>query len=84
MLMQKVGHATTGAHLILQEVVHLLRGPVVGADLEAVVVHVEDEVLAHDGQPDESDVTVSGSHLANCSGVAHQLSVAELEFQCRI
>merc|ERR1719192_10019 len=63
--------------LLLQEVIHLLRGPVVGADLEAVVIHVEDEVLAHDGQTNESDVTVSFSgHLADCSRVAHQLSVA--------
>ena len=31
-------------------------GAVVGHDGEAVVVHVEDEVLAHDGQADECDV----------------------------
>ena len=33
-------------------------GAVVGHDGEAVVVHVEDEVLAHDGQADECDVAL--------------------------
>ena|SRR5438477_9075915 len=31
-------------------------GAVEGDDLEAVVVHVEDEVLAHDSQADESNI----------------------------
>ncbi|MCG3778535.1 MAG: hypothetical protein JW388_1256 [Nitrospira sp.] len=39
-----------------EEVVHLLYGAVVGHDGEAVVVHVEDEILAHHGQADECDV----------------------------
>ena len=43
--------------------VDLLRGPVVGAHDEAVVVHVEDDVLAHDGQPDEGDVGDGLGHL---------------------
>ena len=63
--------ACNQAHLVLQEVVHLGGGPVVGDHLEAVVVHVEDEVLAHDGQPDEGDVGVSLGHLADCRRVAH-------------
>ena len=40
-----------------EEVVHLGDGAVEDGDLEAVVVHVEDEVLAHDGQADEADIT---------------------------
>ncbi len=35
---------------------YLGRGPVVCADDESVVVHVEDDVLPHDGQADEGDV----------------------------
>ncbi len=35
---------------------YLGRGPVVCADDESVVVHVEDDVLSHDGQTDEGDV----------------------------
>jgi len=41
---------------LLQELVHLLDGPVVGGDHEPVIVHVEYEILAHDGQADESEV----------------------------
>jgi len=41
---------------LLQELVHLLDGPVVGCDHKPVIVHVEDEILAHDGQADESEV----------------------------
>ena len=70
--------------LVVEESVDLFYRPVVGADDESVVVHVEDEVLTHNGQADESDVTVSRGHLAHCGGVAHQLSVAGLEIQGRI
>ena len=35
---------------------YLLRASVVSTDDKAVVVHVEDDVLPHDGQPDEGDV----------------------------
>ena len=40
-----------------EEVVDLGDGAVEDGDYEAVVVHVEDEVLAHDGQADETDVS---------------------------
>lgn len=39
-----------------EELVYLLDGPVVGCDDKAMIVHVEYEVLAHNGQADESDV----------------------------
>lgn len=39
-----------------QELVDLFHGPVVGGDDEAVIVHVQYQVLAHDGQADEADV----------------------------
>ena len=42
--------------LVGEEVVHLRRGAVVGHDGEAVVVHVEDQILAHDGQADDCDI----------------------------
>merc|ERR1719234_1794540 len=58
---------------ILEKIVDLLRCSVVGAHLEAVIIHVEDEVLAHDGKADEGDVAIRGGHLANCSSVAHQV-----------
>ena len=59
--------------LVLEEIVDLLCRSVVGANLEAVVIHVEDEVLTHHGEADEGDVTVRGGHLANCSSIAHQV-----------
>ena len=38
------------------EMIELVTRPVVGADDESVVVHVEDEVLTHHGQPDQGDI----------------------------
>ena len=43
--------------LVLKEVVNLGSGTVVSDDLETLVVHVEDQVHAHDGKTDESNVT---------------------------
>lgn len=40
----------------LQEFVHFGGAAVVGSDFVAVVVHVEDEVLPHDGKADDADV----------------------------
>ena len=42
--------------LVVEESVNLVDSAVVGAHDEPVVVHVEDEVLAHHGQPDQGDV----------------------------
>ena len=36
--------------------IELVTRPVVGADDESVVVHVEDEILTHHGQPDQGDI----------------------------
>ena len=41
-----------------EEVVNLLNRAVERDDGEAVVVHVEDEILAHHGQTDECDVSL--------------------------
>jgi len=41
--------------------------PVEDGDGEALVVHVQDQVLAHHGQPDESDVRLC--HFSRCSFV---------------
>ena len=43
---------------------------VVGHDGEAVVVHVEDQVLAHDGQADECDVAFRFHGLPSIVGQA--------------
>ena len=40
-----------------EEIVHLGDGAVEGDDGEAVVVHVENQVLAHDGQTNQCDVS---------------------------
>ena len=39
-----------------EKVIHLLDRAIERDDGEAVVVHVQNEILAHDGQPDECDV----------------------------
>ena len=58
-----------------QEFVDLGDRPVVGDDGETVVVHVEDEVLAHDGQADQRDVALRLHVLA--------LSVVLKNRECR-
>jgi len=56
-LLDGVGADDVGAlGLVLEEVVDLGGGSVVSADFEALVVHVEDQVLAHDGETDETNV----------------------------
>ena len=42
--------------LVLQKVVHFGRGAVVGAHDEAVVGHVQDQILTHDGQTNQTDI----------------------------
>ena len=61
--LDRVGTDDVGAFgLVVEEIVHLGDGAVVGHDGEAVVVHVEDQVLPHDGQPDHRDVSL-GFHF---------------------
>ena len=43
---------------VVEEIVHLGNGAVEGHDGEAVVVHVQNQILAHDGQPDQCDVSL--------------------------
>lgn len=43
--------------LVGEEAVNLGGGTVEGADLEAVVGNVHDQVLAHDGQTDEAEIS---------------------------
>ena len=40
-----------------QKVVHFGDGAVEDGNFEAVVVHVEDKILSHDGEADEADIT---------------------------
>jgi hypothetical protein len=42
--------------LILEKAVDLGDGSVEGDDCEAVISHVQDQILAHDGQADETEV----------------------------
>ncbi len=44
---------------VVEKFVHFGNGAIEDSDGEAVVVHVEDEVLAHDGEPDQTDVSLS-------------------------
>ncbi len=44
--------------LVVEEGVDLGDGAVVGDDGEAVVVHVQDKILTHDGQTDKGDVSL--------------------------
>ena len=41
-----------------QKFVHFGCGAIIHNDRVSMVVHVEDEVLAHDGQSDETDVSL--------------------------
>ena len=42
--------------LLVQEFIHLGNGAVEGGDGKTMVVHVEDQVLAHHGQPNDGDI----------------------------
>lgn len=56
-LLQRVGAYDFGVlRFVVQKVVHLLGGSIVGADHEAVVVHVQNQVLAHHGETDQRDI----------------------------
>ena len=56
-LLQRVGAHDSGAlRFVGEKIVDLLRGSIVGADHESVVVHVQDQVLAHHGETDQRDV----------------------------
>ena len=44
---------------VVHKVVDLGSGSVVGGNGESLVVHVEDQVLTHDGQADETDVSTA-------------------------
>ena len=48
--------------LVVDELVHLGDGAVEHGHLVAVVVHVQDQVLAHDGQADQADITTRVRH----------------------
>ena len=41
-------------------------GAVVGHDVKAVVVHIEDQVLAHDCEADQGNVTGRSTHSSGC------------------
>lgn len=51
--------------LVVEEVVNLGHGSVVSADGETLVVHVKNQVLAHDGETNEANVGTAegGSEL---------------------
>ena len=42
---------------LVQEFVHFGNGAVVGDHGKSVVVHVQNQVLAHDGQPNQSNIS---------------------------
>lgn len=66
--LDRLGANDVGAlSLVGEEVVHLAGGTVVGADGEALVVHVEDQVLTHDGKADEADIGNSLGRHVTCS-----------------
>lgn len=46
---------------IAQEAVDLSNGPVESADLEAVVRYIQNQVLAHDSQTNESEISAGRS-----------------------
>ena len=43
--------------LVVEEVVHLRDGAIVSGHGEPVVVHVQNQILAHNGQPDYSNIS---------------------------
>jgi len=59
-----------------EEFIHLGDGAIEDGDGEAVIIHVENEVLAHDGQTDESDVCLSFHEYATLIKTAENIPKA--------
>lgn len=69
--------------LVLQESVDLRDSTVEGNDGEAVVGGVEDQVLTHDGQTDETEVSaVKGAWSAGCATLVFELRRKCLRWKC--
>ena len=49
---------------IVEEVVDFGDGPVEDGHVVAVVIHIEDQILAHDGEADQSDITRCLRHIS--------------------
>jgi hypothetical protein len=45
-----------------QELIDFRSGPVIDADLETVIIHIEDQVLSHHCEADQADVAVFCLH----------------------
>src|SRR6185369_14639516 len=56
--LQRVTAGQLFAGIAFEEIVHLADRAVEHGDMKAVVFHVEDEILTHDGEPDETNVTL--------------------------
>lgn len=54
--------------LVVKEAVNLGGGTVVGADGETVISNVEDQVLAHNGQTDEAEIS-TGSKVRRSADI---------------
>ncbi len=55
--------------LIGQKVIDLRNSPIEDGDFKAVVVHIQDQVLAHDGQPDQTDITSCVLHSSKSRNI---------------
>ncbi len=42
----------------IHEFIHFARRPVVDGDGEALIIHVQDQVLSHDRQADQADISL--------------------------
>jgi hypothetical protein len=49
---------------VVQKVIDLGDGAIENGDLEAVIVHVEDKILSHDGEADEADIAGRIWHIS--------------------
>src|SRR6185312_603322 len=52
--------------LVADELIDFGDGAVIDRNFESVVVHVEDQVLAHDGESDQSDIASFLLHSFSC------------------
>jgi hypothetical protein len=48
--------------LMRNKLIYLGNGSIENRDFVAVIIHIQDQVLAHHGQPDQSDITCSWLH----------------------
>jgi hypothetical protein len=64
-------HHLRALGLIGQKIVHFRNSAVEHRDLKSVVIHVQDEILSHNGEADQANVTTGVWHTNSGGELPH-------------